>query len=265
MVLERRYYYLSRLWVLALMVAVCATNGAQATTDHDDVMGTTVWFTDISENTKTAGDPEPLYGQPVALGDTLDFAVNQFDFSAESNDAMVDTTDGALSLMIQAKDAYSLEAITFDESGFVSLFTLNGDPFAAVSGLIEISINEIDGMPVSPINLPGIVPSFQPSAGDFQHSVDATSPFFTSNWFASTTIDLDEILEERQIPFDFGVTKVSIDLDNFLLAAAGDIGSSSFIDKKSFSIEVDSEPIPEPTSFLLAAFAMAAILAKRSH
>ena len=263
MILERRYWNLSR-FLVALMVIIGVSQVAQATTDHDDVMGDTVWFTNISENTKTAGDPEPLYGQPVALGDALDFGVNQFDFSAESNDAMVDTTDGALSLMIQSKDAYSLESITFDESGFVSLFTLDGDPFAAVSGLIEITINEIDGMPVSPINLPGIIPNFQPSAGDFQHSVDASTPFFTSNWFASTTIDLDEILVERQISFDFGVTKVSIDLDNFLLAAAGGVGSSAFIDKKSFSIDVETEPIPEPSTLLLAAFGLVAIAMNRS-
>ena len=60
-------------------------------------MGDDVWFRSISENTKTVGDPEPLYGPPTALGNTLDFNPNNYDFVASSNTALVDTTDGALS------------------------------------------------------------------------------------------------------------------------------------------------------------------------
>ena len=253
--------------VVPVLIA-CLANNALATTMYPDVMGESVWFRNISENAKTPGDPEPLYGPPTASVNTLVFDPNIFDFSASSNDPLVDTTDGALSLMIEAKDGSALTSLSLEEGGFVNLFTLSGDPFAAVSGLIKITINEIDGLAVTPIKLPGVIPIFSPSGGDFQHSVDASSPLFSSAWTGTAEFDLAGQLVERGLNFDNGVTKITIALDNFLLAAAGEVGSLASIDKKDFSITVDTDgdpKVPEPIGLALAGLGLAFILANRKR
>ncbi len=252
-------YLHGNIFLVLLMSFACLAGNLNATNFYPDVMGNNVWFRGISENTKTVGDPEPLYGSPTVLGDTLDFNPNNFDFVASSNNLLVDTTDGALSLMIEAKPGHTLDLISIEESGLVNLFTLSGDPFASVTGLVELTINEVDGVSITPINLAGIIPTFSPSGGDFQHSVDATSPQFSSAWQGATSIDLVSELTSQQIIFDHGVTKVSLKIDNFLLAAAGGEGSLASIDKKEFFVSTttgDFNGIPEPSTLGLATIAM---------
>ncbi|NOY43404.1 MAG: PEP-CTERM sorting domain-containing protein [Planctomycetes bacterium] len=242
--------------IAALLSFVFLANSVFATTFYPDVMGTNVWFRDISENTQTIGDPEPLYGPPIAMGDVLDFNPNNYGFSASSNDGSVDTTSGAVSLMIEAKPGFTLDTVGIDESGFVNLFTLGGgDPFASVTSLVELTISEIDGVAVVPINLPGVMLSFTPSGGDFQHSVDAAGPQYSSAWQGSADIDLFAELDNRLISYTQGVTKVSLRVDNFLLAAAGGVGSLASIDKNEFVISLGTgviNNIPEPATFGLA-------------
>lgn len=241
--------------IAALLSFVFLANSVFATTFYPDVMGTNVWFRDISENTQTIGDPEPLYGPPTAMGDILDFNPNNYGFSASSNDGSVDTTSGAVSLEIEAKAGFILDTVGIDESGLVNLFTLGGDPFASVTSLVELTIAEIDGVAVVPINLPGVMLSFTPSGGDFQHSVDAVGPLYSSAWQGSADIDLAAELNSRLISYTEGVTKVSLRIDNFLLAAASGVGSLASIDKNEFMISVGTDPfniIPEPATIGLA-------------
>ena len=248
--------------VAALVALAMFANDVTAITMYPDVMGDTVWYRDISENTKSVGDPEPLYGPPTTLGDVLDFNPNNFDFVASSNTSLVDTTDGALSLMIEAKPGYILDTICLEESGLVTLFTLDGDPFASVTGLVELTINEVDNA-VMPINLPGVIPTFTPSNGDFQHSVDAAGPQFNAAWQGLTKFNLYDQLDERQIDYEFGVTKVTLKIDNFLLAAASGEGSLASIDKKEFMITTETDLIPEPATLTMALIAGIGVLQMR--
>jgi hypothetical protein len=240
--------------IVALLSLACLSSDSQALTFYPDVMGDTVWFRNISENTKSAGDPEPLYGMPTALVDTLDFNPNNYNFVASSNTNLVDSTDGALSLMIEAKPGYVLDTVCLDESGLVNLFTINGDPYASVTGLVELTINAVDNVLLPPINLPGIMPAFSPSGGTFLHSQDAGGvPQYSSAWQGSAKINLFDELDNGQIDYEFGVTKVTLRIDNFLLAAAGGEGSQASIDKKEFMITTETNPIiPEPATLGLA-------------
>ncbi len=260
-------YCRSGIAIAALLAFAFLANGVFATTFYPDVMGTNVWFRNISENTQTAGDPEPLYGPPTAMGDVLDFNPNNYGFDASSNDGSVDTTNGAVSLMIEAKPGFTLDTVGIDESGLVNLFTLGGgDPFASVTSLVELTIAEIDGAAVVPINLPGVMLSFTPSGGDFQHSVDAAGPQYSSAWQGSADIDLVAELNSRQISYNQGVTKVSLRVDNFLLAAAGGVGSLASIDKNEFMISLGTASfnnIPEPATFGLAVVGILAAMRMR--
>lgn len=253
MSLKRIPLTLCSISVFMLAVAVVVTPDLQASVMHPDQMGDTVWFRDIEESTSTPNDPEPIYGEPTVSGNNLSFTPNRTgSFVAQStNGEGVDLTDGSLSIILEAKSGHYLTGIDFSESGLVSLFSQNGDPFAAVNALLDISIDEVDGSPMN-INLPGELLSFTPSDGDFQHSVDATGPNFASAWSGSAFVDLDAAL--ANVPGG-GVTRATLLVNNQLLASTLELGSSAFIDKKDVDINITTRVIPEPSLIALALMA----------
>jgi hypothetical protein len=200
----------------------------------------------------------PLFGQPAAAGDSLDFNPTG-DFSALSTNSGADLTDGKLSLMVSAKNGYALSSLSFLEHGLASLFKPldnSDDPFANVIGLVDIDIVEVDGQSIGQLNLPGASMVYTPSNGDYQHSIDAVNPSFSTSWAGQLDVDLAAALLAGNIPFQFGATKVNITLDNTLMASTGQVGSSAFIDKKDFDIIAETVAVPEPTSALLALVAL---------
>ena len=226
--------------ITCLLVAVPV---AQATIIHSDVAGATVVFTGISEGSPT-GDPEPLFGQPAAAGDTLVFPTTA-SFSASSLDGDAsDQTDGKLNLMVRAKPGFALTGLSILESGLTELDApfRGGDAFTRVSSLAVVKVVEIAGAPVS------LTPSltfliFMPQ-NQYQLSVLGV-PTYSTGWSGSASIPL---------PLD--TTKVLITLDNNLFAATLGPGTRAFIDKKTFEIDIDTDDlipndIPEPATFLL--------------
>ncbi len=231
-------------YIILLAVFMLGASAAQAALMHPDVMGTEVWFRGIEESSPT-GDPLPLYGTPSVAGNTLDFPTTG-NFSAMSIDGTgSDQTDGKLNLMVKAKQGFSLTKLSLSETGLTELDApFGGDAFSRVNAFVVLNIVEVAGLPV---NIPVITEffSFLPS-NQFLHSVDATGPSFSSAWTGSAMIDL---------PPD--VTKVNITLDNNLFSTTTGAGTRSFIDKKDFQIDVDTEElirndIPEPSVFALA-------------
>jgi hypothetical protein len=245
------------LWVFsAVLLCALVATPASAALMHADVMGDTVNFTNIEEDSGT-GDTLPLFGQPVALDDSLDFPTSA-NFVATSQDGGADETDGRLTLMVTAKPLQTIETLRFLEAGLASLFTMGGDdPFAGVTGLVDIDVVEVDGAPIVPFDLPPLSLSYTPSNGDYQHSVDATGPSFSTGWTGELLVDLDSELADGGVPFGFGATKVTITLDNKLLASTAQLGASAFIDKKDFDIFVETEVIPEPTSAFMGMISLA--------
>lgn len=244
-------------WVGSLaFLCACALgiSRVDASMMHSDVAGNTVDFTGIEETSPT-GDPLPLFGQPTASGDSLDF--NPMGLSALAEDGGSDTTDGKLFVMVEARPLHTIETLSFLESGLVTLLTQSGDPIAATTSSVDIDVLEVDGSPITQYNLPPQLLSYTPSDGDYQHSVDATGPLFSSGWTGDLDVDLDAALTAGGIPFSFGATKVAITLDNAMLASTTELGSSAFIDKKDLDIFAETAVIPEPSSCVLAFLAVA--------
>ncbi len=262
--------YVRRLAPVACAIAIaCFASTSSAALLHSDVMGDDVWFTMIEESSPS-GDPLPLYGQPTAIGNTLDFNPTG-NFAAQSTDLDgTDITDGKLSLMVRAKDGFALTSFEVAESGLATLFTLDGNPFAGVLGLVEIDIVGIDGAAVTPIDLTGVSMSFTPAGGSYLHSdvndspIDSSfppaGPLFSTGWSGGVSVDLDAVLDGLGIDYDLGVTKINVTLNNQLISATTQLGESAFIDKKDFDIIVETR-VPEPTSITLALLGLGMVLA----
>jgi hypothetical protein len=220
---------------------VCATS-ARATTIHSNVSGATVNFTDISEGSPS-GDPEPLYGQPSAVGDTLVFPTTS-NFAASSLDGGAsDQTDGKLTLTMEAKAGYTLTSLNISEGGLTTLNApFGGDAFTQVVGFAVVKVLEIDNLPVV---LPAVQSfmSFSPLGGQYLLSSIGGSSYATG-WTGTLTS-----------LFPAGTTKALVTLNNNLFAASLGNGTRAFIDKKAFEIDIETELVPEPTTVALGLFA----------
>jgi hypothetical protein len=104
-------------------------------------------------------------------------------------------------------------------------------------------------------------------------------PLFNTQWNGSVTLDIEAILIANGIPIppgtvdpDGGATKISIDLDDTLVAVSQQ-GTTSLISKKDFSArsvranvptepggDIERLPVPEPGTIALAGFAALGLL-----
>lgn len=248
-------------WLAALALLCFVASPVAASLMHSDVMGDDFAFTNISEDSPS-GDPLPLYNQPIVLEggpgtDQLEFFPTAA-FSALSEDGGVDFTDGKLRLTITAKGNNTISSILFEESGLAKLFkqpAAGDDPFAAISGLVDIDIVEASGSPILSVELPGLMLGYTPSDGTYQHSVDASGPLFTVAWNGSLSVDIGAVVADA--------TQVNLTIDNSLLGSTAALGSLAFVDKKDFQIIVTS--LPEPSALILGLLGMLGIhgLARR--
>ncbi len=248
----------------AITAMALAAGSAQADMIYADVMGGTAWMTNIVESSPS-GDDSPLFGQPVANGNNFDFAPTG-DFAATSQDGTgTDLTDGKLTFMITAKPGYAINTLEILESGVATLLNVfDGDAFASVSGIVDIDINEIDGQ-VMPIELGSFDMTFSPNDGQYQHSIIGTGPQETISWEGGVEVDLyDAAVQHLNTDPEVGVTKVTVTLDNILLATTLGQGTTATIDKKDFDINITTDrvpdtQVPEPTSAVLLMISTAAL------
>ena len=70
-------------------------------------------------------------------------------------------------------------------------------------------------------------------------------------WTGIDAKDIENILTNRGVIFDHGVTGLNFIMNNQLFAISEE-GTFAFIDKKRIEIDVETEMIPEPTTALLA-------------
>jgi len=220
------------------------------------VMGPDVAYVDITE---TSDDPLPLYGAPIAIGNSLSFFEPSspnpsLGFSAQASGDSGDITDGFLNLTIWAKPSKAISSISFSEGGDYTMSTL-GDSMAQVSATMnvnELRILEVDGNVLgSPIVLQDI------QNATFILPPDASS----AQWDLSKTFDLDAALNNALQNFALGATKLTVKVNN-TLTALSQPGSAAGIFKKDFDIDVETR-VPEPTSLVLAAFSLIGVLATR--
>jgi hypothetical protein len=234
------------------------------TINHNDVMGTSVLFSAISETDNSPGnDGAAFFNQPTASGNSLDFNPTDFDASASNGAPGSDLTDVQLNFMITSKPGNSFGTITLTESGDYSIFSGSGNnAFVSVVAPVFIDIVEVDGAALStPVNL--MLGMTFNGGGVYQTAgglpVDGT---FTG----TLNVDLLAELASRNISVRNGVTKANVALDNRLRAIAAS-GSDAFIAKKDADggvrIIIDQNEIPEPATLVLVGLSLAAFAVAR--
>jgi hypothetical protein len=229
--------------------------------------GNTVNYTDVSENSLT-NPSQPLFGPPTVAGDSIDF--NPVGFGAFSAGGGSQLTDGQLVFKVSAKPGFAISNINFAEAGITSLSGVGtNNTFNDVSATGAVDITEVDGVGINTISIPlNLV--FAPNAnGTFQLVSDG--PLSSLPWTGGQMVNLNAALTAHSIPFTLGATKISVDLDNGLIAQSEN-GTLSLIDKKDFgglSVTVNTPGNgggpngPEPTSMVLACLGFGGLLLGR--
>jgi hypothetical protein len=240
---------------------------------YGDFMGSTVTYRMVREEATTIGDVAPLFGMPTVGGDSLDFDPVGFSASAAGVGG-VDITESTLAFMVEAKPGSVIQTIKFDEAGDTTLIGGAGLAFTAVSADVNIDIEQVDGMSITPIKLNGLEMMFTPSNGDYLLGTDGAFPMFDTIWTGTLSVNIEQALMDNNVPFVGGATKISVILDNTLSAMSAN-GTQSVIAKKDNGLIVTTgtrpDPgggpeIPEPASCCLAMLGLAvgATLTRRS-
>jgi hypothetical protein len=208
--------------------------------------GDTVEYVDVTEDS-TSGDALPLFGAPSVSGDSLDF--NPVGFSASSAGGGSDITDSNLSFEVHALSGFAINNINLSEAGDTTLAGIGTDStFSSVTADVFLNIVEVDGVGITPLNLPASL-TFTPSGGNWGMATDGGGgPFFHTQWSGSLFLDVNQILTNNNVPFVFGATKLSLNIDN-TLTAISEAGTSSVIAKKDFGGVSITINIPEPASW----------------
>jgi hypothetical protein len=241
------------------------SSSALAQINWGDYAGATVDFLQVTEDSNS-GDTLPLFGEPNIVGDSMDF--DPVGFGAfSSGGGAPDITDGNLTFMVMTQnDLDIIDTLSFSEAGDTSL--TNGlsfdDALTTVEAHVFIDILQIDNQDVGQaLNIDDYMvftpsPNLTPNPiGDYQISVDSLNGHtYSTNWFGSLFVDLTAYLDDNDIEYEFGVTKVSVNIDNILTAASQD-GSSAVIAKKDFDGLVVTVNVPEPASCVLACIGLA--------
>lgn len=262
------------LCVAILFCSTLSSGASAATINYPDPSpnGNTVSYVGISETSLT--DPVPLFGSPTVSGDSIDF--NPTGFGAFAAGGAVKNTDGQLVFTVLAKQGFGISNINFSEAGVTTLAGIGTDnTYTDVSATGAVNIYEVDGVPINTISIP-LSLTFAPNGNGTFHLVsDAGLGLSGLPWTGGQLVDLDAALNNHnpKIPFALGATKISVDLDNSLVAQSEN-GTFSLIDKKDFgglAVTVNmphgggGPDSPEPTSLVLACLGLAGVAVGRRY
>jgi hypothetical protein len=244
-------------FILLVMIAL-ASQVQAASINYGNFSAVSVDFLDVQEDANSAGDVPPLFGPPTVSGDSLDF--DPVGFGASATGAFgVDITDGNLSFDVMAKPNNIISNMLLAEAGDVTLLGFGTDAtFAAVFANVFVDIHEVDGVPINTISRHFSM-TFTPSGGTYGQLTDGGGgPLYSDDWSGGVFVDVDGILTSENLVYLRGATKISINLDNTLVALS-QAGTFSLIAKKDFGVSVrvnlPGGGIPEPTSFVLLSLA----------
>jgi hypothetical protein len=221
-------------WSVLLLLLVA--HAASATTVYGTYVGTNVTFGGVQE-TSTYGDPEPLFGAPIVLGNQLLFF--PANFSANSIDGVSDFTGSQLQTTISGNGSLdvidTLLLTEFGDTDLSGLGTAATGTYIGVSGFVTVL--ETTSGPIAPVAIP-FVGVFSPT-GTF----DLISNPGTTVFSGGFTVDV-----ASSVP---NATKVYLSLDNDLFAFS-ELGTASSIQKKVTSgPAISVAVIPEPGTAVL--------------
>jgi hypothetical protein len=116
----------------------------------------------------------------------------------------------------------------------------------------RLDITHVDGVGIDPIELDiDLVFTHRPD-GTWELGTDGVQT--STLWFGSQFFDLNAVLTANNIDFTRGVTRLSVDMNNAMIAQAL-TGTVAFIDKKDYGVHIRVN-IPEPSSICLGLLAM---------
>ncbi|MBL9122310.1 MAG: PEP-CTERM sorting domain-containing protein [Planctomycetaceae bacterium] len=233
------------------------------TYSYGNAAGSTVDFIGVSETPTLASaadqkahfeaisKTEGPFGAPSVGGDSLLF--NPATFSLTVVGVGADILDSQLSFTIAAKAGYGIDAFGIQEAGDYT-FPVGGGAgtWASVGAAVSVVVTEIDGKAVTPIFVPTENAVILPSSSFF----GTGSPVPASPWSGTGYVDIAAYLASLSIMGT--ATQVDVTLDNTLYAGSSEAGKIAKIQKKLFdgtsiTVVTNNNPIPEPSSLVLAA------------
>ncbi len=246
--------------VSVMLTAMISIANGGTSIDYGDFAGATVTFIGVTESSLT--DDVPLYGKPTVGGDTLSFG--PVGFGSYSADGSVDTTDGQLSMDIEAAPGEYIDQIYLDEAGDV---TMQGIGSAAAYASVNIPgvflrVDEVDGTPIGGVSDIAYM-VFSPSDGDWTLADDGQSyggslMGLDEVWEGRLTVDVTALLQDAGI--SGRATKMYITWNNRLRTMA-EVGIDEvLISKKLASVRVTTQEIPEPATLVLLAIGSVVLL-----
>lgn len=211
-------------------------------------------FLNVTESSGT--DPVPLYGAPDPYVTGMDFDPTSFVASAAGGGA--DITDGQLNFTVMGQknglNVVAIGGISLSEGGDYTLVGTGSAASQVLAGaIIAVKVTEIDGSPVAPFNLASV-------NGSVGYNLPANGGVVKPWSLGPLSIDLGLELASMKIPFQVGVTKAEVVINNSLIAIS-EPGSVAFIAKKDFVIDIVPKVglFPEPGALALAGLALCGV------
>lgn len=239
------------LGLFAAMIVLRATSLPAAPINYGnfgpDPPGVTMYL-NVTESSATDPIPPGRFGPPELNINVLDF--DPTEFAASSTSGASDITDVQLNFTLMAVPNAGITSILVSESGDFTLLGGGTVVTQVAAGLaVQVEILAVDGSPLAvPLNV---------FASDFfLADLISDGPALVAPWGNSVFVDFAAELVAANIPFNLGVTKAKVVIDDQLIAIS-EAASVAFIAKKDFRIGPEFEVVPEPASLAMMMFAIA--------
>ena len=212
-----------------------------------DPPGTTMYL-DVTESSGTDPVPPGRFGEPELTGDLLDFDPSEFLALAAGGEA--DITDVQLNFTLMTTPLAGANTLLISESGNYSLTGLGTTLTQVAAGLsVHLKILAVDGNPL-------LTPVDFFASSSFDANLFDDGPAVLAGWVNGFLIDLDGILDEEEIPYELGVSKAEVVIDNQLIAIS-EAESEALIFKTDFFVGTNDVLVaPEPSSWMMMALAI---------
>ena len=233
---------LGRLGYFVGLMVVVAQPVMAAPIPLGDFAGATVEFLNV------VADDGTQIGPAVLNGDSLEFSPR---LSASSSAGTSASTPATLTLGLSAQPGFVLNTFSSAENGLFSLFGGgSGATTAQAATNMQVTIDEVDGNPIAPINNPvNVIVGFNLAA----------NPGLDQPWSTGVTANIMAALIASGVPFSFGATHVLVTWSN-TLTTQSEPNSSAAINKDAFRVSATTTPIaavPEPATTGLAILGLA--------